>query len=131
MHGLVVLGCGIGRIGNERAQGARFGKRYRSCADKIGIGVEGCQKTRGDGLGIPFGAGYLSSQSHLGPWNGEGGIEHMGRIDKRVAVHDAIAEELGILEARNHVKHALLLSEGEIRLEAYEVIGGALAILRT
>ena len=55
----------------------------------------------------------------------------MGRIDKRVAVHDAITEELGVLKARNHVEHALLLSKGEVRLEAYEVIGGALAILRT
>ena len=38
----------------------------------------------------------------------------MGRIDKRVAVHDAVAEELGVLEAGDHAEDAALL--GEVRL---------------
>ena len=53
----------------------------------------------------------------------------MRRIDKGVAVHDAVAEELGVLQAGNHMEDALLFAEGQVGLEANQVIGGLLLVL--
>ena len=44
-------------------------------------------------------------------------------------MHDAVAEEVGVLEARNHAEHAALLRPGEVRLEAHEVIGRVVGVL--
>src|SRR5881398_4018939 len=57
------------------------------------------------------------------------GREGAGRIDVRVAVDAPEAQELSLLEARNHPKHALLVGNLEARLEAHQVPHLARAIL--
>src|SRR5438034_8020245 len=47
--------------------------------------------------------------------------ERPGRVDVRVAVKRAVAQELRALEPRDHAEHPLLLGGPEARLEADEV----------
>ena len=65
----------------------------------------------------------------LGAGHGKGAIEHVRRVDKGIAVHDTVAEELGVLQARHHMEDALLLAKGQVGLEAHQVIGGLLLVL--
>ena len=53
----------------------------------------------------------------------------MRGVDKGIAVHDAITEELGILQTGHHVEDTLLLAKGQVGLEAHQVIGGLLLVL--
>ena len=55
----------------------------------------------------------------------------MPSSDKGIAVHDTVAEELSVLQARHHMEDALLLAKGQVGLEAHQVIGGLLLVLGT
>lgn len=55
----------------------------------------------------------------------------MRGVDKGIAVHDTVAEELSVLQARHHMEDALLLAKGQVGLEAHQVIGGLLLVLGT
>lgn len=55
----------------------------------------------------------------------------MRGVDKGIAVHDTVAEELSVLQARHHMEDALLLAKGQVGLEAHQIIGGLLLVLGT
>ena len=118
MHGLIAHRSRIGRIPHERAQGAHARQLDARGTDSLGIGVERGEQTRRHGLHVPLGTGNLAGKAHARAGNGKGAIEHVWRIDKGVAVHDAVAEELGVLQAGNHMEDALLFAEGQVGLEA-------------
>ena len=44
-------------------------------------------------------------------------------------MHDAVPDELGVLEAGNHMEDALLFAEGQVGLETNQVIGRLLLVL--
>ena len=131
MHGLVAHGGRIGRIAHERAQGAHAGQLDARGADSLGIGVERREQTGRHGFHVPLGAGDLTGQAHAGTRHGKGAIEHVRGVDKGIAVHDTVAEELSVLQARHHMEDALLLAKGQVGLEAHQVIGGLLLVLGT
>ena len=110
VHRLVVDRLGRGRVGDERPQRGRRGEGGNRPVGQVGPGVDGGQKARGYGLGVALGPGDLAGEAHAAVRaQGEGGVERAGGVDERVAVHDAVAEELGMLQAGNHPEDAALL----------------------
>ena len=95
----------------------------------VSEGVEGGKQSGGYGLRIALGAADLTREPRLGSRNGERVVKDARGIHEGVAMHDAIAEELRVLEARDETEDALLLGPGEVRLEANEVVRRALGIL--
>ena len=55
--------------------------------------------------------------------------QYAGRGDKRIAVHDAIAQKFRLFKARNHGKHPFLLAVAQMRLKADEVIRRPLRVV--
>ena len=131
MHGLIAHGGRIGRIAHERTQGAHAGQLDARGTDSLGIGVECREQTGRHGFHVPLGAGDLTGQAHTGTGHGKGAIEHVRGVDKGIAMHDTVAEELSVLQARHHMEDALLLAKGQVGLEAHQVIGGLLLVLGT
>ena len=58
-------------------------------------------------------------------------VQQARRVHERVAVHHAVARELGVLEPGDEAEHAALLREGEVRLEPHEVVAGTVRVLGT
>ena len=56
-------------------------------------------------------------------------VQHTGRIEEGVPVHDAVPHELGVFEAGDHAEHPLLLAPLQIRLEADDVVQRPLLVL--
>ena len=71
----------------------------------------------------------LTGEAHTRAGHGKGAVKNVWRIDKGVAVHDAITEELGILQTGNHMEDTLLLAKSQVGLEAHQVIGGLFLVL--
>ena len=58
----------------------------------------------------------------------QAGAQHPGRVEEGVAVHDAVPDELGVLEAGDHAEHPLLLPPFQVGLEAHDIIQRPLLI---
>ncbi len=124
VHRLVVRSCrGPSRRRPARrarlsAAAPRVGRR-----DQVGDDVQRREQPGGSGLEVALGAGDLSGEPHMPMLSqAKRRLEQPRRVDERVAVHDAVSEELGLAEAGDHAEHAALLGEGEVRLEAHEVV---------
>ena len=88
------------------------------------------QKTAGTGLYIALYAGHLSGKGNAGvalepviP------VKKPGRIQIRIAVHDAVAQEPGVVKGGDHGEHPLLLRPFQVGLEAHQIIDGAVGVV--
>ena len=93
---------------------------------------------RADSLAVPFGARDLTGKVHRNPEalrlrraQAQAFVQQARRVHERVAVHHAVARELGVLEPGDEAEHAALLREGEVRLEPHEVVAGTVRVLGT
>ena len=99
--------------------------------------ADGRVQPRPDRLAISFGSPQLAGDEHghvdagfLLHVQAQRRIEQPRRVDERVAVHDAVSREIGVLQAGHHAEHALLLGELQVRLEPDEVVARALRVFR-
>src|SRR5450759_2753393 len=93
------------------------------------------QAERGDetarrGLEVALRTGELAGEpdARLAS-QGEVAREQARRVHERVAVHDAVAQELGAGEAGDEAEDARLLAEGQVSLETDKVVRRAGAVL--
>ncbi len=56
-------------------------------------------------------------------------IQQRGAVDIGVAMHLAVAQKLGVLQARNHAQDALLLAEAHVILKSHQVVTAGAGIL--
>ena len=85
----------------------------------------------GSALHIALHAGHLPGEIQAGAADHAVlRVEEARRMEERVAVHHAIAQELRVFKAGDHGEDALLLAPLEPRLEADEVIHRPRAVLR-
>ena len=131
MHGLIARRRRVSRVGHERAKGTRAWQPDGLETGELTIGVERGKQAGGDGFDVALGAGDLPGEPYGGAGNLEGEAERVRGVNEAVAVHDAVAQELRVLQARYHPEHATLLGPGEVGLKAYEVVGGTVRVLRT
>ena len=68
-------------------------------------------------------AGHLSGKGDLRPgFEPVIPVQQPGRIQKGIAVHDAVAQKLRIVERRNHGKDPALLRKPQMGLESHQVV---------
>ena len=77
-----------------------------------------------DRLAITLGSRQLTRHEHghidaTGAAKPKLGRQQLWGVDERVAMHDAITRELGLLQTRDHTEHALLLGERQVGLETH------------
>ena len=136
MHGLVVLDGGIGGVSQKRAERRLARERGRLRAAKLSGHGEGDVEPRADSLAVPFGARDLTGKVHRNPEalrlrraQAQAFVQQARRVHERVAVHHAVARELGVLAPGDEADHAALLRAGAVRPEPPEVAAGPLRIL--
>ncbi len=83
-------------------------------------------QARTHGLAVTLRPGNLARHVHgrgkrggLGRVQAQMHVQQTRSIQEGVAVHDAVARELRLLQAGNHAKYAPLFGEGEVGLEAH------------
>ena len=128
MHRLIRVGVWVSRIRNKRTKCTRARQRKAIPPIDLGIRVQRSDQSRGNGFGIPFGTSYLARKPNTRPRKGKGLVKGAWRVNKRIAMHDSISEEFGILETRNHTKHATLFGPRKISLESDDVIRGMVRV---
>ena len=128
-HGLEMFVLG-GQILDQRAAHGIHRRRGQLPALQPGVDAPGCQQAAGGALHIALKAGDLARKEHIGVrLQEQARVQHTGRIQKGIAVHDTVPHELGIFQARDHAEHPLLLAPLEVGLEAHDIIEGAFLIL--
>ena len=133
VHGLIVSRCGVGGVIEQRAERG-FHRQKRSLHPlELGVHEQRAHKARRDGLAITLGARKLAGNIHGGVDAAQAqiAIEQARGLDERVAMHDAITRELGVLQTGDHAEDAFLLAKCEIRLEAHQIVGRALGVFGT
>ena len=122
VHGLE-LGHGlVADIQPQSADGGLPGEVHGGLAQQPPGGLHPHQKTRGAGLHIPLHAGHLSGKGDAGPGlQPVIPVQQPGGIQIGVPVHNAIAQESGIMESGDHGEHPLLLREAQVGLEPHQV----------
>ena len=129
MHRLIVLRLRIGRVGDKRTEGCLGRKRDERLVRDVCVGIERRKQARSDSLDIAFRAADLPGKADLRARDAEGTVEDLRRVDERISVHDAVAEELCLLKSWNQAEHPLLLGPGKVRLEAHQIVGSASLVL--
>ena len=124
---MLVLG---GQILDQRpAHGIHRGRGQLS-AGQAGVDAPRGQQTACGALHVALKAGDLARKEDVGVFVQEKpGVQHAGRIQEGVAVHDAVAHELGVFKAGDHAENPLLLAPLEVRLEADDVVERPLLVL--
>ena len=101
MHGLVVDGCRVGCPCQERAEGGFCGRNRGRGVGKLCAGAQCGMQARPHRFAVAFRPSKLSRDAHGDARNrafqAQGGVQKARGIDERVAVHDPIARELGVL----------------------------------
>ncbi len=106
-------------------QGAQHGggrRHERILAREQARQVPPGEHAGGRGLRVPLDPRELTREQDLRVVPGrEMGCERLRRIDVRVAVDAAVAQELRVREARDETQHALLLGDPHPRLKSHQV----------
>ena len=127
-HGLEVLVLG-GQVLHQCTAHGIDRRRGQLFAFQPGVQAAGGKQSAGSTFHIALKAGDLACKEHVGVFfQVQLSAEHPGRIQKGVAVHDAVPHELRMFQTRDHAEHPLLLAPLEVCLEAHDVIQGALLI---
>src|SRR2546421_13120120 len=90
-------------------------------ARRLLVSVDSGDHAYRGGFQIAFHTSYLAGQVDARMRADlHGDVQRVRGIDVSVTVHDAKANEFGILEARNHLKDSLLLTPLEPALESHQ-----------
>ena len=109
-------------MARKRAGHRRFRQDDRRSALQPARRVHAGQQAGHRGLHIALDAGHLPRKKEVRPpAEGKVRVEQPRRIEKRIAVHHAVAHELRVAQPRYHAEHALLLRKLQVRLESDEV----------
>ena len=123
---MFVLG---GEILDERTAHGVDGRCGQLFALETGVNVPRRQQAAGRALHIALEAGDLACKEDVGVLlEAEPCAQHPGCVEEGVAVHDAVPDKLGVLEAGYHAEHPLLLAPFQVCLETHDVIQGPLLI---
>src|SRR5579883_1026665 len=119
---LVAIGVGAGDIAAERAHRSGGSQRPGLASGGERGGMHPGHQAGRDGLHVTLHARNLTGEKHVRPraqlqrWR-----EERRRVDVRVAMDLAVAQELGALEAGNHAEDARLLAELQVVLKADQI----------
>ncbi len=137
VHGLVVDRVFARRPGKEGSEGRLTWEGGRLDAPRGGGDLERHVQPRAHRLAVALRARQLPRhvRGHAEVPRGsarqsEAIVEQARRVDERVAVHDPVAGELGVLQAGDHAEDAALLGKRQVRLESHEVVARAVRVLR-
>ena len=111
VHGLEVSHRLVADIQSQRADGRLLRKVDGRLSLQAARQLHARQKTAGAGLHIALHAGHLTGKGDTGiALEPVVAVKQPGRIQIGVAVHDAVAQILRVVQGGDHGEHALLLA---------------------
>ena len=130
VHGLEHRHGLVGDIQAQRADGSLLGKVDGRLALEPPGGLHAHQEAAGGGFHIALHAGHLAGEGNAGlRLQAVVPVQQPGRVQERVAVHDAVAQELGVVEGGDHGEHPPLLREPQVGLEAHQIVDRAVGVV--
>ena len=125
---LIGLRIGVRHVIGERSDRGRARRRLRRLAVRDRRGVAAGDQPRRRRLDVAFDARHLPGEQQVRAMTRlPRRQQHFRSADIRVAMHHAEANELGVLEPRNHPQHARLVTPFDLRLEADQAVVDAAA----
>ena len=103
----------------------------RLFSERLARGVYACNESRACRFDISFNARHLSCKVYSllsRVYQAIALVKTVGRVEVGVAVHHAVAQELRVLKSGDHSEYSSLLGEGQVSLEADEVIHTSLSV---
>ena len=130
VHGLELRHGLVADIQPQRTDGRLPGKVNGRFSLQTAGQLYPHQKTAGAGLHIALHTGHLSGKRNAGiAFQAVVPVKKPGRIQIGVAVHDAVAQEPGVLQGGDHGEYPLLLRPFQVGLEAHQIIDGAVGVV--
>ena len=130
VHGLEHRDGWIGHIQPQGADGGLPGEVDGRPAGQALGRLHPHQEAGGGGLHVPLHAGHLSGKGDAGlALQPVVPVQQPGGVQKRIPVHDPVAEELRVVEGGDHGEHPPLLRELQVGLEAHQVVDRAVGVV--
>ena len=130
VHGLEGGHRLIADVQAQSADGGGLGEVGRHLAQQAAGRLHAHQEAAGAGLHVPLHAGHLAGKGDAGVgFQAVVAVQQAGGIQIGVAVHDAVAQELGVPEGGNHGEHPALLRPFQMGLEAHQIVDGAVGVV--
>ena len=130
VHRLELRDRVVGNIGCERADGGKAVELRHRSAEHLHRRRHACHPAGGGGLDITLRRRSSVRQSGCAARLSARRSRPAGAENQeRVAVHHAVAHELGVFQRRDHGEHALLLTELEVSLAADQIVQRAVRVV--
>ena len=121
MHGLIIFGVWVCCITHKRAKRSGQRKPEFLSAQQTSIHVKRSKQSRCYSLNIAFCTRNLTCKNSRSSRNSKRAVKRMRRVNKRVSVHDAVANKLSVFQSWDEGKYAFLLSPGKICLKTNQI----------